>query len=236
MVTERLQVNIPHGLPVARTFFAKIHARRVEAPAGGAHTVLEPCHAQRRGGRKTQTVAYARPPLPTWGCWQGKGRLVLHDPRRRCRRVRAAAARCSAKAPVGAVTPGSAASRPCSSPPHRQGSGRQWRLPDPTRAEGGSVSPCGVVKWFDPDRGVGLIRQEGGGPDVQAEASALHGMDRLRPGEVVLFNVTLDGAGLRADNIHRPARSEAQPPAHGRAYPVLRPPSLAAKARTGRAG
>jgi hypothetical protein len=31
VVTERLQVNIPYGLPVAPTFFAKIHARRVEA-------------------------------------------------------------------------------------------------------------------------------------------------------------------------------------------------------------
>lgn len=30
MVTECLQVNIPHGLSVARKFFAKIHARRVK--------------------------------------------------------------------------------------------------------------------------------------------------------------------------------------------------------------
>lgn len=42
MVTERLQVNIPHGLSVARKFFAKVHGRRVEAPPGGLHTVLEP--------------------------------------------------------------------------------------------------------------------------------------------------------------------------------------------------
>ncbi|WP_078954548.1 cold-shock protein [Streptomyces sp. H021] len=75
------------------------------------------------------------------------------------------------------------------------------------------MSPCGVVKWFDPDRGIGLISQEGAGPDVQAEASAIHGTDgRLRPGEEVHFNVTLDGAGLRADNIHRPVRSETRPP------------------------
>ncbi|WP_234349020.1 cold-shock protein [Streptomyces sp. WM6373] len=69
------------------------------------------------------------------------------------------------------------------------------------------------MKWFDPDRGIGLISQEGAGPDVQAEASAIHGTDgRLRPGEEVHFNVTLDGAGLRADNIHRPVRSETRPP------------------------
>ncbi len=79
------------------------------------------------------------------------------------------------------------------------------------------MSPCGVVKWFDPDRGIGLISQEGAGPDVQAEASAIHGKDRyLRQGEKVLFNVTLDSAGLRADNIHRSVRSETQPlnPSH----------------------
>ncbi|MFD3776383.1 cold-shock protein [Streptomyces sp. NPDC058612] len=72
------------------------------------------------------------------------------------------------------------------------------------------MSPCGVVKWFDPDRGVGLISQEGAGPDVQAETQAIHGKDdHLRPGEEVFFNITLDSAGLRADNIHR--RSAARP-------------------------
>ncbi|GHG39568.1 hypothetical protein GCM10018980_13150 [Streptomyces capoamus] len=40
MVTERLQVDIPHGLPVARKFFAKIHARTVKAPQVGSHTVF----------------------------------------------------------------------------------------------------------------------------------------------------------------------------------------------------
>ncbi|MFD9523325.1 cold-shock protein [Streptomyces sp. NPDC059979] len=60
------------------------------------------------------------------------------------------------------------------------------------------------MKWFDPDRGIGLISQEDAGPDVQAEASAIHGEDpRLRQGEEVFFNVTLDSAGLRADNIRR---------------------------------
>ncbi|MFD3809243.1 cold-shock protein [Streptomyces sp. NPDC058611] len=109
-------------------------------------------------------------------------------------------------------TLGSAASRPCSRPPHRWRSGGQYRLPDPTRAERGSVSPCGVVKWFDPDRGTGLISQEGAGPDIQAEATAIHGRERrLRPGEKVFFDVTLDSAGQRADNIHRQVRSETPP-------------------------
>ncbi|MBT2469986.1 cold shock domain-containing protein [Streptomyces sp. ISL-66] len=60
------------------------------------------------------------------------------------------------------------------------------------------------MKWFDPDRGIGLISQEDAGPYVQAEASAIHGEDRrLRQGEEVLFNLTLDSAGLRADDIRR---------------------------------
>ncbi|WP_432215503.1 cold-shock protein [Streptomyces subrutilus] len=78
--------------------------------------------------------------------------------------------------------------------------------------EGGSMSPCGVVQWFDPDRAIGLISQEGAGPNVQAEASAVHGKEcYLRPGEEVFFDVTLDSAGLRADNIHRPPGRETQP-------------------------
>lgn len=64
--------------------------------------------------------------------------------------------------------------------------------------------PSGVVKWFDSDRGVGLISQGSDLPDVSAELSAVHGPDRqLVKGERVLFDVTLDAGGRRADNIHR---------------------------------
>ncbi|MFF4457810.1 cold-shock protein [Streptomyces goshikiensis] len=67
------------------------------------------------------------------------------------------------------------------------------------------------MKWFDLGRGIGLISQEGAGPDIRAEASAIHGRDgHLRRGEEVLFDVTLDSAGLRADNIHRAVRSESR--------------------------
>ncbi|MER6390478.1 cold shock domain-containing protein [Streptomyces sp. NPDC001523] len=71
------------------------------------------------------------------------------------------------------------------------------------------------MKWFDPDRGTGLISRQGAGPDVSAETSAIHGKIRsLRPGEEVLFDITLDDAGLRADNIHRMARSQPSNPTH----------------------
>ncbi|MEU9800996.1 cold shock domain-containing protein [Streptomyces sp. NPDC051000] len=119
--------------------------------------------------------------------------------------------------PPNALTPGSAVPRPCASPPHRWRTSGQWRLPDPTRAQRGNVSPYGVVKWFDPDRGTGRISTRGAGPDVAVEACAIHGKDRrLHQGEEVLFNITLDSAGLRADDIHRTVRAEAHPskPSH----------------------
>ncbi|MFF7505432.1 cold-shock protein [Streptomyces lavendulae] len=73
------------------------------------------------------------------------------------------------------------------------------------------MSPCGVVKWFDPDRGTGLISQDGTGPDIRAEARAIHRKGPcLRPGDRVLFDLTHDSAGLRADNIHRPEDALSQ--------------------------
>ncbi|MFJ3176505.1 cold shock domain-containing protein [Streptomyces roseus] len=60
------------------------------------------------------------------------------------------------------------------------------------------------MKWFDADQGVGVISQDGDKADVGAEISAVHGPDRgLRRGEKVVFDITLDAKGRRADNIHR---------------------------------
>ncbi|TJZ50424.1 cold-shock protein [Streptomyces piniterrae] len=65
--------------------------------------------------------------------------------------------------------------------------------------------PNGIVKWFDSGRGVGVIAQDGAGREVVAYWSAIQGDQdrRLIEGERVLFNVTQDAAGIRADNIHR---------------------------------
>ncbi|WP_405760588.1 MULTISPECIES: cold-shock protein [unclassified Streptomyces] len=79
------------------------------------------------------------------------------------------------------------------------------------------MSPCGIVKWFDPDRGTGLISPDGPGADTRAESRAIRENGRcLRPGNRVLFDLTHDSAGLRADNIHRPenARSHDGPGQH----------------------
>ncbi|WSS99704.1 cold shock domain-containing protein [Streptomyces phaeochromogenes] len=61
-----------------------------------------------------------------------------------------------------------------------------------------------MVKWFDPGRGTGVIVQDGGGPDALACPSAVHGDAGriLVAGERVVFDVTLDAGGVRADNIH----------------------------------
>ncbi|WP_318206629.1 MULTISPECIES: cold-shock protein [unclassified Streptomyces] len=61
------------------------------------------------------------------------------------------------------------------------------------------------MQWFDPDRGSGLIRQEGDEPDIPIEQSAVHACRAwpLHPGERVEFDITLDSYGRRADNIHR---------------------------------
>ncbi|QHA01983.1 cold shock domain-containing protein (plasmid) [Streptomyces sp. FXJ1.172] len=63
--------------------------------------------------------------------------------------------------------------------------------------------PVGVVKWFDPERGVGRIVQDGAGPEAVAYRSAVRGPGdgRLLAGEPVEFDLTFDAAGVRADNI-----------------------------------
>jgi hypothetical protein len=46
MVTERLQVDVMHRLSVARTSFAKFHARRLGTPPPSSHPVWRPKDAR----------------------------------------------------------------------------------------------------------------------------------------------------------------------------------------------
>lgn len=73
--------------------------------------------------------------------------------------------------------------------------------------------PSGVVKWFDPGRGVGVIALDGGGGEAVAHRSAIHGGAERMPveGERVCFDVTRDADGVRADNIRRPAPGYCAP-------------------------
>ncbi|WP_281291963.1 cold-shock protein [Streptomyces tailanensis] len=72
------------------------------------------------------------------------------------------------------------------------------------------------MKWFDPERGLGRIAQDDGGPDAVVHRSAVHGpgAEALAAGERVLFDITFDSDGIRADNICPIA--EARPDAPGR--------------------
>ncbi|MFI1401019.1 cold-shock protein [Streptomyces sp. NPDC020681] len=76
--------------------------------------------------------------------------------------------------------------------------------------------PSGVVRWFDSGRGVGVIAQDSGGPDAVAHRSAVPGDAdcALIAGGRVLFDVTQDAAGVRADNI-RQAAGPGCPPFEG---------------------
>ncbi|MQY40721.1 hypothetical protein SRB17_87540 [Streptomyces sp. RB17] len=62
-----------------------------------------------------------------------------------------------------------------------------------------------MVKWFDSERGVGRVVQDGGGPDAVACRSAVQGLGEgaLLAGEPVEFDLIVDAAGVRADNICR---------------------------------
>ncbi|MEV5432547.1 cold shock domain-containing protein [Streptomyces sp. NPDC052701] len=74
--------------------------------------------------------------------------------------------------------------------------------------------PSGVVKWFDPGRGLGVIVQDGGGFDVVVYRSAVHGdaERELVAGKRVCFDVIQDAAGVRADNVRRMTPGCCVPP------------------------
>jgi cold shock CspA family protein len=99
--------------------------------------------------------------------------------------------------------------------------------------------PSGVVKWFDPERGVGVITQDGERPDAVAYRSAIQGnWERtLIEGESVVFNVTQDSAGIRADNV-RPLGPQGRAVRRSGARTWLWPGAGlgAVRAPTGRAG
>ncbi|WP_442962731.1 cold-shock protein [Pseudomonas sp. AM4(2022)] len=63
----------------------------------------------------------------------------------------------------------------------------------------------GTVKWFNEEKGIGFIEQDGGGPDVFARSSAIAGGGRsLAEGQRVEFDVVEGQKGPQAANI-RPA-------------------------------
>ena len=64
----------------------------------------------------------------------------------------------------------------------------------------------GTVKFFNATKGFGFITPEGGGKDVFVHASAVEaaGMNALREGDRIAFDVQADAKGSKAANL-RPA-------------------------------
>ncbi|TWD17703.1 putative cold-shock DNA-binding protein [Streptomyces sp. T12] len=61
----------------------------------------------------------------------------------------------------------------------------------------------GTVKWFNADKGISFIEQDGGGPDVFVHYSAIAGggYRELREGQKVRFDVTQGQKGAQAENV-----------------------------------
>ncbi|MFJ8502165.1 cold-shock protein [Streptomyces sp. NPDC093992] len=85
----------------------------------------------------------------------------------------------------------------------------------------------GVVKWFDPLRGLGLVAPDGGGFDAVAQRSAVRGGAgrELVTGRRVHFDLTRDATGVQADNI--------RPVLQGPCTPAEEPEVGAAPSRPG---
>ena len=61
----------------------------------------------------------------------------------------------------------------------------------------------GTVKWFNAEKGLGFIAQEGGGPDVFVHYSAINanGFRSLEENQSVSFDVTQGPKGPQAENV-----------------------------------
>ncbi|WP_290113850.1 cold-shock protein [Streptomyces ficellus] len=61
--------------------------------------------------------------------------------------------------------------------------------------------PHGQVRWFDPQKGIGAIQPDSGGPPVTVERNAVDCEWALREGPRVEFDLCLDENGLWANNV-----------------------------------
>lgn len=61
----------------------------------------------------------------------------------------------------------------------------------------------GSVKWFNAEKGFGVIAQDGGGPDVFVHYSAINagGFRSLEENQQVTFDVTQGPKGPQAENV-----------------------------------
>ncbi|MBW4606395.1 MAG: cold shock domain-containing protein [Hassallia sp. WJT32-NPBG1] len=68
-----------------------------------------------------------------------------------------------------------------------------------------SYAVTGTVKWFNAEKGYGLIEQDNGGPDVFVHYSVIQGTGfrSLEENEPVSFDVTQGPKGPQAENVIR---------------------------------
>ncbi|MYZ34777.1 cold shock domain-containing protein [Streptomyces sp. SID4917] len=70
--------------------------------------------------------------------------------------------------------------------------------------------PTGVVKWYDPDKEIGVITSDGADLELRVQRRAVRHGSELRSGERVHFDIWFDASGRWANNIQRlgPAPAE----------------------------
>ena len=63
--------------------------------------------------------------------------------------------------------------------------------------------PTGTVKWFNPTKGYGFIRPQGGGNDVFVHISAVEcaGLSSLNEGQAVEFELVSNRGKTSAENL-----------------------------------
>ena len=63
--------------------------------------------------------------------------------------------------------------------------------------------PTGKVKWFDPAKGFGFIRPDGGEQDVFVHINDIQraGLSTLNEGERVSFTIAQDRGKIHAENL-----------------------------------
>jgi cold shock protein len=68
----------------------------------------------------------------------------------------------------------------------------------------------GIVKEFNPDKGMGFIKPSAGGRDVLLDFTVIKHLGTVTPGQRLVFDIRDNGRGPRAVNVKRPDISEGQ--------------------------
>jgi cold shock CspA family protein len=80
---------------------------------------------------------------------------------------------------------------------------QEWANGTPPLGTNGLPVAQGVVRWFDPNAGIGMIARDGSGEDVFFHFTALPGQGyrTIRPGTPVKFEIVESKTGPAARNV-----------------------------------